>query len=231
MRKLAILFAALLAGCQTISVSDSSDPKELYQSAISKLEHKQTRPAIEELESIMGQFPFGAWAEKAHLAQIYAHYNLGEYAEASATAERFIELYPRHRFVDYAYYMRGLVEYYAALGFAERFLPLRRAERDITPAVDAFFHFAELVERYPYSRYSQDATKRMLFLREMIGQHHLNIMKYYDKREMHIAAINRGHTILSELPMTKAARDARDMLVANYNEIGEEQIAQSFMES
>ena len=43
-----------------------------------------------------------------------------DYALAVAAADRFIRLHPDNAHVDYAYYMRGLSNYYQNLGLFER---------------------------------------------------------------------------------------------------------------
>ena len=41
----------------------------------------------------------------------YAYYKYDEPAAAVAAADRFIKLHPQHPNVDYAYYLKGLVNY------------------------------------------------------------------------------------------------------------------------
>ena len=47
---------------------------------------------------------------------IYAYYKKKDFPSAAATAERFIHLYPRAKYVDYAYYMKALANFQQTRG-------------------------------------------------------------------------------------------------------------------
>ena len=52
-----------------------------------------------------------SYYEQAQLEIAYAYYKYDEPDLAIAAADRFIKIYPRHENVDYAWYLKGLVNY------------------------------------------------------------------------------------------------------------------------
>ena len=74
----------------------------------------------------------GPDTENAQLYIIYAYYMKEDYALASAAAERFIRIHPANPHVDYAYYMRGLSDYYQNMGILERLFSVDLSTRDLT---------------------------------------------------------------------------------------------------
>ena len=67
--------------------------------------------AIEALQAIETNYPFGRYAEQAQSELIYAYYMNGEDEASHEAAEKFIRLNPRHPNIDYAYFMRGISSY------------------------------------------------------------------------------------------------------------------------
>lgn len=58
----------------------------------------------------------GDYSEQALLDLMYAQYQHGDYLDAIASADRFIQSYPSNPQVDYAYYVRGISNMQAASG-------------------------------------------------------------------------------------------------------------------
>src|SRR5690606_2794129 len=96
-----------------------------------------------------------------------------------SSADRFIRLHPQHPDVDYAYYLRGMTSFTRDRGLFERFLPLDMTRRDPGAARDSFNEFAQLVSRYPNSRYAPDARQRMVYLRNLLAAYDTHVGHYY----------------------------------------------------
>ncbi len=114
---------------------------------------------------------------------IYAYYMKEEYALAASAAERFIRLYPTNPHVDYAYYMRGLSDFYKNLGILERMFTVNLATRDLTQIRKSYLDFSELYERFPESRYAPSAHQYMVFLRNLMAGHEVETAKFYYARK------------------------------------------------
>ncbi len=117
----------LLPGCSWFG--DKADPtadwsaNQFYTEAKTALNEGNYQTAIEYFEKLQARYPFGRFAQQAQLELIYAHYKDDEPDQAIAAADRFIRTHPRHPFVDYAYYLKGLVNFNRSDSVIERMFP------------------------------------------------------------------------------------------------------------
>src|SRR5437868_13394652 len=92
-------------------------PQHIFQVGKAALKDKSYGEAVKRFEALDIQYPFYPETEYAELYLIYAYYMKEDYTLAVAEADRFIRIHPTSPNVDYAYYMRGLSNYYQNLGF------------------------------------------------------------------------------------------------------------------
>lgn len=219
---LVLAFTVLLAACSSSEVKVSEDLTEaqLYQQASNQLEDKNYSGAVDTLRALESRYPFGPFAEQAQLDLIFAYYKSMEPEAARASAERFIRLHPQNPNVDYAYYMRGLASNTADLGLIERYVPVDMSRRDPGQARQSFNQFAELLRRYPDSRYAPDARQRMIYLRNRLARGEIHAADYYMKRKAYVAAINRGRYVVEHLQGTPVVEEALGIMVEGYQHLG-----------
>ncbi len=146
----------------------------------------------------------------------YTYYKEGETAQAIQTADRFIRQYPNHPSVDYVYYLKGLASYNDDLGIIGRLLSQDISERDAKAAREAFDAFKDLVNRFPESRYAEDARARMRFLVNAQAQAELNVAKFYYSRKAYLAAIQRAQTVVRDFQRTPAVEEALVLMARSY---------------
>lgn len=182
--------------------------KQLYTEAKQQLGKKEYTNAIKRLEALDTMYPFNDYAEQAELDLIYAYYKKEDYPSASATAERFIHLYPRAPRVDYAYYMKGLANFQQPRGTLANMFPMDDSWRDPGTQAQAYSDFATLIQKFPNSRYKPNALQRMIYLRNMFAQRELNNAYYYYDRKMYVAAIERASYLLRTYPQAPSAQAA-----------------------
>jgi outer membrane assembly lipoprotein YfiO len=214
-----MLFVLTGTGCSIFKEYDETagwDAGQLYNAAKEALGNSDYEKAIKLYSKLEARFPYGRYTQQAQLETAYAHYKAGESAAAIAAADRFIKLHPRHPNVDYAYYMRGLASFEPGKSFLERFFPQDGAQRDPSTAREAFRYFSELVQRYPDSRYSQDAIQRMTYLRNSLARYEIQVADYYMRRGAHLAAANRGKYVLENYERTPSVPDALEVMVRAY---------------
>ena len=142
-----------------------------------------------------------------------------------AAADRFIKFHPRHSSVDYAYYLRGLATFDQNKGFLSSIFKLDPAERDPAGVRESFNYFKELVTRFPNSRYSPDALKRMATLRNTLASHEVHAAAYYLKRGTYLAAANRAKYVLENYQKASAIPDALVIMVKAYRKMGLDDLA------
>lgn len=217
-----LFFACILiiTGCSYFS--DKDDPTEawtaerLYAEAKGALDSGNYSKAVEYYEKLEGRFPFGVYGQQALLDLSYAYYKNDNPDGAISAAQRFIKLYPQNKYVDYAYYIKGLANFNRGKGFTERFLPIDESQRDPGSALIAFQDFAELVRLYPDSEYAVDARQRMVHLRNILAEHEVNVARYYMRRSAFVAALNRARHVVEKYPRTPAIPDALVIMAKAY---------------
>jgi len=138
-----------------------------------------------------------------------------------------MHLYPRSKFVDYAYYMRGVTEFYEGWPFIQRHLNIDRGQRDLTSARKSFSHFNDLLMRFPHSHYAPDVRRRMVYLREIIAKQELVIATYYLHRHAYVAAANRANYIIKHFQHAPSVIEALKVLVQAYQAMGMKDMAAS----
>jgi outer membrane protein assembly factor BamD len=214
------LFTLVLAtACATTPEPDLPE-KEYYDKAKSALSNNNYQEAVRQLEALESRYPFGRYAEQALLDLVYARYSSLDPDGAASAADRFIRLHPQSPHVDYAYYIRGLANYYADLSLGARYFPVAMETRDLGRAREAFTDFSQLVTRHPDSPYAADAERRMIAIRNRLAAYELEVARYYIKRDAYVAAAERARYVVERLPETPSVPDALAMMVELYRELG-----------
>lgn len=198
---------------------------KLYAEAASELDSGNYQTAIEYYEKLEARYPFGRYAMQAQLDVAYAYYRADEPEAAIVAADRFIKLYPQNPYVDYAYYLKGIVNYNRSVGFFDRYIPTDPSQRDPGSALDAFQDFGVLVRRFPDSKYTPDARQRMLFLRNNLAKHEVHVARYYVKRGAYLAAVDRCDYVINHFQRTSAVKSALEVMIDAYERLGYDQMA------
>jgi outer membrane protein assembly factor BamD len=220
-----IALALALGGCGLFG--DKSDAKkdwtaaEYYAGAKQEFEAHNWESAIKIYEALESKFPFGRFAQQAQLEVAYCYYKQGESASAITALEKFIKLHPNHQNVDYALYLKALVNFREDLGPVSMIVSQDLADRDPKAARESFEAFKELVARFPESRYVDDSRKRMAYLVEALSRHEIHVARYYLARGAYLAAVNRAQDALTRFPSSASAhREALDIMVDAYDRMG-----------
>src|ERR1051325_1289192 len=112
---LAALLLAAVAACSSLNSKEDEtvgwSAQRLYGEAKDAMAGKDWAKAIKYLEKLEARYPYGRYAQQAQLEVAYCHWKDGERASAIAAADRFIKLYPNHPSVDYAWYLKGLINF------------------------------------------------------------------------------------------------------------------------
>lgn len=224
-----LLILASLSACgwlpEVIDPTEGWSANRLYTEAKDALNTGNYQTAIEYFEKLQARYPFGRYAQQAQLELIYAHYKNDDPDLAIAAADRFIKIHPRHPFVDYAYYLKGLVNYDRGSGLLDRIVPSDPAKTDTDAAQQAYNDFAELVRIFPNSKYAQDARQRMVFLHTNLAVYEINVANYYMRRDAYVAAANRAKYVLENYAQTPAVPDALVVMTRAYHKLGLNELA------
>ena len=183
------------------------------------IEGNYTR-ATKLFETLEARYPYGRFAQQAILELAYSSYRSGETATAVAACDRFIRTFPNNENVDYAYYLKGLVNFREDQGLLGYVYELDLSEREPKGMRESFAAFKELVAKFPESRYAQDSTERMVYLTNALAKYEVNVARYYYNRGAYVAAINRAQAAIVGYPRTAASEGALDVLVKSYDKLG-----------
>jgi outer membrane protein assembly factor BamD len=229
-----ILMLASLTACSTMDLVTPIDTPDktanwsaadFYDEAKKSLDDENYINAIELYEGLESRYPFGQYAQQAQIDLAFAYYKNDEPESAIATANRFIRIHPRHKNVDYLYYLKGLINFNRGIGFLERYLPTDKSQRDPGAAIESLDDFATLIRRFPNSQYVADSKQRIIALKSNLALHELNVANYYMKRKAYVAAINRAKNIIEQYQNTTAVPRALLLMVDAYQHINMNDLA------
>lgn len=224
-----LILALALHGCSLLPAEEDEtkdwSAQKLFTEANYALKQGDYEEAIKYFESLEARYPFGVQAMQSQLSVAYAYYKFDEPDSAIAAADRFLKLYPNHPAAAYALYLKGLANFTRGRGLFDRILPVDRSQRDPGAARMAFTDFAELVRRFPDSAYTDDARRRMLYLRNTLAKHEIHVADYYMQRGAYLAAANRGSYVVENYQRTPAVRDALVVMAKAYDKLGLTQLA------
>jgi outer membrane protein assembly factor BamD len=219
------LVVLLLAGCGLFSGKEDDETlgwtaQKLYGEAKDAMASKNWEQAVKYFEKLEARYPYGRFAQQAQLEVAYCHWKSGERASAIAAADRFIKLYPNHQHVDYAYYLKGLINFNEDQGLLAFLATPDLTDRDPKATRDAFDAFKEVVTRFPESKYAEDSGARMRYLVNALASHEVHVARYYMKRTAYIAAANRAQYAIQHYPQAPAVEEAVFILVKAYDALG-----------
>lgn len=220
---LAAAATLLLAGCATSEPPDETagwSAERLYGEARDAAGQRDWTTVIKYLQKLEALFPYGRYAQQAQLEIAYAHWKGRERASAIAAVERFIKLYPDHDSVDYAYYLKGLINFTEDDGLLAFLAEPDMAERDPKAAQEAYAAFREVVTRFPESKYAEDSAARMRYLVNALARHEVHVARYYMKRGAYLAAANRAQRAVANFPRAPATEEALFLMMQAYGALG-----------
>ncbi len=224
LRSLAVIFALLVAACGLLPEEKDEtagwNAQKIYSEAKAAMGEGAYDRAIKLFEKLEARYPYGRYAQQAQLDIAYSYYKTQEPASAIAACDRFIKLHPNHPNVDYAYYLKGLVNFNEDLGLLGNLAHQDLTERDPKGARESFDTFKELVTRFPESKYAPDAELRMRYLVNALAAHEVHVARYYFNRGAYLAAANRAQMAVKTYPQTPAVEEALYILVKSYDALG-----------
>lgn len=226
------LTLALTSACSWFGGGDREEESEyitaaeVYENAHKSLASGNYSNAIRIYKLLISKFPFGRYTEQSQLELSYAYFKSFRHEEAIASLNRFIKTHPTHKHIDYAHYLRGLVSFTRDRGILERLLPQGTTDRDQASARQAFQDFAELVNKYPDSRYVDDARQRMIWLKDNLAAYEMHVARYYFRRQAWIAAANRSKHVVETYQTTEQTADALAIMAESYEKLGLMELSQ-----
>ena len=218
----AILLSACSPSNYDPTVNWSVD--KLYSEAKDEMASGGYDKAIGLYEKLEGRAAGTPLAQQAQLDKAWAQYKTNEPIQAVATLDRFIKLHPASPALDYALYLKGLVNFNDNLGLFSSLAEQDLAERDPKQAKESFEAFRELAQRFPNSKYTADARLRMAFIKNSLARSDVYVARFYFQRGAYVAAVNRAQAAVQEYRDVPAVEEALFILYQSYDKLGLEQL-------
>ena len=219
---LALAVAVAMGGCASSEYDPTANwsADRLYADAKDELGSGNWAAATKALQKLESRYPFGRYAQQAQLDLAYASYKEGERGEALVAVDRFIRLHPTHERLDYAFYLKGLINFNSREGLIARMAGQDLSERDQQASREAYEAFKQVITRFPQSRYAADALARMKFLVNAMASGEVHIARYYYNRGAYVAAVNRAQDVVSLYKQTPAMEEALNLMALSYDKLG-----------
>ena len=212
---------SLLAGCSSTPKDETPNTtaERLYRDARDDMDAGSYERAIKSLERVEGLAAGSLLAQQALLDLAYLNWRTGEKAQALTTVERFIKLNPSSPALDYAYYLRGTINFNDNLGLLGSWTGQDLSERDQRASRDAFQAFKQLVEQFPSSRYAPDSRLRMNYIVNSLASYEVHVARYYFRRGAYVAAANRAQQAVAEFQQAPATEEALYIMAQSYDKL------------
>lgn len=224
-----LAIAVLLAGCSSLFSDEDKtakqSPNKIYADARDEMSSGSFDKAIPLFEKLEGRAAGTPLAQQAQLEKAYAQYKSNDQAAALATLDRFLKQHPASPAVDYALYLKGIVNFNDNLGPLAFISRQDLSERDQKAAKESFESFKELVTRFPDSKYASDARARMRYVVNSLAAYEVHVARYYYERGAYVAAINRAQSAITDYQEVPAVEEALFILMRSYEQLGMTQLA------
>ena len=183
---------------------------EAYEEGLRELEKGDVIYATRKFNEAELLYPQSEWASKSILMSAYAFYSQNYYERSIFELERFISKYPKHKNIDYAYFLLAMNHYENIID----------EKKDLEPLLLSKEKFEYIVKNFPETDFAQDSIYKLALIQDVLASKEMHIGKYYLKRKKWIAAINRFKTVLSDYETTVYVEEALHRLVETYYRIG-----------
>tara|TARA_B100002052_G_scaffold237131_1_gene220689 strand:+ start:647 stop:1477 length:831 start_codon:yes stop_codon:yes gene_type:complete len=163
-------------------------------------------------------YPQSDWAPRSSLMASYAYFQFGYYSNSVDELERFINLYPKNKNLDYAYYLLAMNYYESIVD----------EKKDLKPLTEAKKYFNFIIKEYPDTDYALDGKYKLELIEDILAAKEIYIARYYIKKEKWIAAVNRLKFIVNNYGTTIFVEEALHRLVEIYYILGLEGEARKY---
>jgi len=176
---------------------------EAYKEGKDSLEKGDVLFAAKKFNEAEILFPQSSWAPKSALMAAYSYYIQDYYGDAIAELERFIRIYPKHKNLDYAYYLLSISYYEQIVD----------EKKDLESIMNAKKTFNELIDRFPNTEYTLDAEFKLDLINDILAAKEMYVGRYYVDKKKWIPAINRFREVVDKYDTTIYVEEALYRLV------------------
>ncbi len=183
---------------------------EAYEEGVKSLEGGDVLYAAKKFNEAEILFPQSDWAPKSALMAAYSYYVQDYYLDATAEIERFLRVYPKHKNIDYAYYLLAICYYEQIVD----------EKKDLQSIIEAKKYFNYILANFANTDYAIDAKFKIDLINDLLAAKEMYLGRYYFEKKKWIPAINRFRTVIDKYDQTIYIEEALHRLVEIYYTLG-----------
>ena len=184
--------------------------REAYSEGLDALEQGDVLFAARKFNEVEILYPQSDLAPKSSLMAAYSYYTQDYYEDCIIELDRFLQIYPKDKNLDYAYYMLGVAYYEQIID----------EKKDTFTILKAKTYFEYLIKNYPDTEYAFDAAFKIELIEDTLAAKELYVGRYYVDRKKWIPAINRFKNVVNDYDTTIYVEEALYRLVEIYYLLG-----------
>ena len=170
--------AAALSACggsaSDLDAALNTDPPEkMYAEADALMSKGSFESAAKKYEDLDRSHPYSPQARRAIVLAAFAYYKAGKSPEAIAAAQRYTTMHPGTKDAPLAHHI------IASAYFDE----IKTPNRDQKPTKEALKQLKILKQRYPDSKYAQQADNRIRIANDNLAAQEMEVGRYYLKNK------------------------------------------------
>jgi len=189
-KKLLLLITIILflSGCAWWKGKEipRNNPYALFQKGYEDYQKGRYEQAIESFQRLKEEYPLSELTIRAEMGIADSHFSRKEYGYAEIAYNDFINLHPANDNLSYVMYQIGICHYNQLLSI----------DRDQTDTWKALKAFERLVVRFPTSKFSFIAEKKIRECKIRIAEHEFYVGEIYFKMKKYQAAMRRFENIV-----------------------------------
>ena len=183
---------------------------EAYEEGLASLEEGDVLYAAKKFNEAEILFPQSECAPKSALMAAYSYYTQDYYSDCIAEIERFIKIYPKHKDLDYAYYL-------LAISYYEQIVD---EKKDLNSILNAQKYFNYIKQNFTNTEYALDSEFKLDLIDDILASKEVYLGRYYIDRKKWVPAINRFKTVVEEYETTIYVEEALHRLVEIHYTLG-----------
>jgi outer membrane protein assembly factor BamD len=184
-------------------------PEQIFRRAEYELENGNPDEAARYFGEVERLYPYSEWAKRALVMQAFSYHRDRDYENARASAQRFIDFYPK---------------YLLALSYYDQIDDVGRDQGLTFQALQAL---REVIEEYPETEYARSSILKFDLAFDHLAGKEMEIGRYYLRRGNFAAAINRFRVVVEQYQTTSHTPEALHRLVEAYLSLGLTEEAQT----
>jgi len=212
-RAAAVLSLVLVAACSQDRAGQPLDDltsRQIFERGEQQIAAGNPDDAAFTFGEVERLYPYSDFAERALIMQAYAYHRDQDYPNSRASAQRYLDFYPREEDAAYAAYLLAL-SYYDQID---------DIGRDQGLTFQALQSLRRVIEQYPGTEYAEASVTKFNLAFNHLAAKEMEIGRYYLKRENYIAAANRFRTVVEDFQTTTHTPEALHRLVESYLSLG-----------